>query len=128
MSTLQSPTTVVPASSNPASSQQPVESVETSFSETIGVVGGEGLSRRVEASIKGEGAHDETPADGAASSTPQTIPSTAREGLDSKVGEQSSSIGNHLCILYPFGSYRIGVHENDADIDLLCIAPQYATR
>lgn len=45
-----------------------------------------------------------------------------------KEGKDEETIKNSGGKLFTFGSYRLGVHSPDTDIDALCVAPRHIER
>ena len=54
--------------------------------------------------------------------------STLTEKLDELHVDDDTALVPDLCLLYTFGSYHLCVHDPDSDIDLLCVAANYAPR
>lgn len=45
-----------------------------------------------------------------------------------KDGKDEETINNSGGKIFIFGSYRLGVHSPDTDIDALCVAPRHIDR
>jgi poly(A) polymerase len=45
-----------------------------------------------------------------------------------KMGKDEETINNSGGAIFTFGSYRLGVHTPDTDIDALCVAPRHIER
>jgi poly(A) polymerase Pap1 len=56
----------------------------------------------------------------------EVVSEWAAKYIEKKTG---SSVDKHKsCLIVPFGSYCLGVHSGDSDIDMLAIVPKHITR